>query len=124
MINKSQISWLLIALVCAASSHCVISHATESVALHQQLRFDDQPLDNTRATCENESSCICKGATLAAVTIVPTVDWNPVDTVQVDANATVQHILADSLKRDFAEERCSIPNTGKVLRAHLQSFLL
>ncbi|MCA9123505.1 MAG: hypothetical protein H6822_32915 [Planctomycetaceae bacterium] len=65
MPTKSQMPWLLAALVLIAYTHCVVSHGVEAAELQHQLRTVEQPLDSSRATCENESSCICKGATLA-----------------------------------------------------------
>ncbi len=41
--------------------HCVESHARQAVRVHSDARLPVAPTPS----CENESSCICKGATLA-----------------------------------------------------------
>lgn len=124
MLNKSQISWLLVALVLTAYSHCVFAHATESVVRHQQLQADEHPIDNARATCENESSCLCKGATLAGTAEATAIDLSVVAAVCIDANASVLASLRDQPGRSIANGCDQFLDSGKMLRARLQSFLL
>lgn len=56
---------LLCCVVVAAHTHCVVAHAAEGLRSHSNEQAPvDPPIESS---CENESSCICKGALLAAV---------------------------------------------------------
>ena len=124
MSSKPQIPWLLAALVLAAYSHCVYAHANEAADRHQQLRADEQPLDNTRATCENESSCICKGATLAVDVTVPAPETGLVDNVDIESFGAIPIHAAASSDRQTLPDHSDSLLFGRVLRAQLQRFLL
>lgn len=50
-------------LVLAACSHCIAEHGAELTRNVQQAAQAELPLSDT-TPCDNESGCICKGATL------------------------------------------------------------
>jgi IS5 family transposase len=123
MPTKLQIPWLLAALVLAAYTHCVYSHALEAADQHRQLRSAEQPLDNTRATCENESACICKGATLAVVAEAPT-PASGLGHLVVESAAAWRALAVDSADWRIRQDHDRPPNSGTLRRAQLQCFLL
>jgi hypothetical protein len=120
---KSQIRWLLAALILAAYAHCLFSHAAEAADRHRQLQLDAQPLDNSRATCENESSCICKGATLATDVKLPVPERSLVDAACVQP-AAYHGCLSGVSDRQISPAEESSPISGKMLRARLPRYLL
>ena len=125
MLTKSQIPWLLAALVLTAHTRCVFSHAIEAADRHQRLQSDEQPLDSSRrATCENESSCICKGATLAAGVKVSAPELSLEHAVCVSPAASLLGCMANSSDRRFLPDDGEFPSSGESLRAQLQRFLL
>jgi hypothetical protein len=124
MSAKSQIPWLLAALVLIAYSHCVLSHGLEAGDAYQQLRTVDQPLDNSRATCENESACICKGVTLAMSVEAPSPELNLLDRARFESAAEGIGKVADSSERPLLQDYGETPSFGRNLRAQLQCFLL
>ncbi|MEO8494954.1 MAG: hypothetical protein ABI614_07780 [Planctomycetota bacterium] len=124
MPTKSQIPWLLAAIVLMASSHCVFSHAIEAADWYHELRMEDQPLDNERTTCENESACICKGATFAVVVEAPAPELELMHLVCVEPAAKWLGAAVDSADRRNLPDHGKPPCSGKNLRAQLQRFLL
>jgi len=124
MPTKSQIPWFLATLVFVAYSHCVFAHAREAADRHHQLQAADQPLDNTRATCENESACICKGVTLAVGIEAASPELGLVHLARVDSAAERLHCVADSSDRRPLPDDGMTPTSGRNLRAQLQRFLL
>ncbi|MBI2478172.1 MAG: hypothetical protein HYV60_05860 [Planctomycetia bacterium] len=121
---KSQIPWLLVTLVLTAYTHCVFSHGLEAGDRHQQLRTDVPPLDNPRATCENESACICKGVTLTIGVAAPSPELNLFDLVCIESSAEWLTCVADSSDRRSWPDCGKTPSSGRNLRARLQRFLL
>ncbi|MCA9144846.1 MAG: hypothetical protein H6821_02930 [Planctomycetaceae bacterium] len=124
MPTKSKLPCFLAALVLTAYTHCVFSHGMEAGDRHHQLRSDDQPLDDSRALCENESSCICKGATLAVGTEAPAPELSFVDTICVVSASLSLRPATDSLERQIAPDQAEALISGGTLRAQLQRFLL
>lgn len=120
MPTKSQIPWLLAALVLVAYSHCVFVHGMEA-GQRQELRTVETPLDNRGATCENESACICKGVTLAISVEAPAPELCLIHAVCSDSTAARLGYSADW---QVLPEHDKTPRSGRMLRAQLQRFLL
>lgn len=122
MPSKSQMPWLLAVLVLTAYTHCVFSHAVEAVEQHHQLRGVDQPLDNSRTTCENESSCICKGATLAIDIQMPDPVSGLVHLVCLDCTANLFSAEPVDLQPSLGHGEFAYTRAN--LRAQLQRYSL
>ncbi len=70
--TRASIRILLALLILGAYTHCVESHAREAVRIHLAKTL---PVSPDGGSCENESSCICKGATLASPVELPDDCW-------------------------------------------------
>ena len=128
---RGLVAWFFVLLIPSAHFHCVMDHG-------KQLRTDFQhhvqatlPFDGQAQGCENESACLCKGATLA----IP-VRWNvdldhdpsagllKVDTgIDPLALVSLAHPLLHDA-RQHLDSRTARPPSGRAQRIKLQSFLL
>lgn len=61
MHTKASIHLLLCLLIVGAHVHCVLAHGAALIGEVEASRCAEPPIGE-RNTCENESSCICKGA--------------------------------------------------------------
>ena len=109
---------LLCLLILGVHTHCVLTHGAE---LRSKEGCAGSPIDD-RHDCENESSCICKGATLGDTTSIPVAQplgWACITHPALVAFATFY--LADV--RNWLLHPPP-PQGARVARALLQTFLI
>lgn len=114
-------------LVLVSNWHCQVGAAEVVVAMASRLANADgspaRPINLPPGGCENESGCMCRGATLAVgvdvAGLAPQLEYllaAPTD------DFVLAGVLAEKPALD-AEFFRSPPLSGRILRAHLASFL-
>jgi hypothetical protein len=123
MSSRTVQTLLFAAVILAAHMHCIVLHAWDArAAVLAQL--EEVPPPPSSPTCENESGCICKGATLAVMVDSPVVDLPTIDVMPIlspsrlDVTPTVA--AADSDAADLWRASLS----AGTVRALLQSYRL
>ena len=114
-------------LVLVANWHCQVGAAeVVQVMASRHVSADGSPalpINLPPGTCENESGCMCRGATLAvsvdAASLMPQLS----DLLAIPANeAAVESAFSPQSAPD-ADLFRSPPISGRMLRAHSVSFL-
>lgn len=110
--------------------HCVTYaayEAAQSVARMADTHAGQEFIDKGPSPrCKNESSCICRGALLVVAAPQPTLDLTLVQAITpVDAFLDASMLAGDDVnfQADFEPHGRPIPISGRILRAHLASFL-
>jgi hypothetical protein len=74
MVSNRALAFTFAVMILAAHCHCVMEHAWALDAAGPPRGAASLPVAPAPADCENESGCICKGATLAVVVDLPPVE--------------------------------------------------
>lgn len=121
MHRPSVLPQFLCLLVVVVHTHCVLGHGAELLQKLQSSKCAESPVEHN-PPCDNESGCICKGATLAdKVDATPTQDdlavWMRLGHVETF------FFLAPPPGRDSCRPpEPPPPASGTAARALLQSF--
>lgn len=119
----TTIRLFLCTLIVAAHTHCVLGHGAELVQQVQSARSVDLPIAE-HPTCENESSCICKGATLTDTVQASLLDNSLTNFLPLDYPVPQFELIAVSVRAFQAWGRTRQTLSSTTARALLQSFLL
>jgi hypothetical protein len=123
MIPQRALAPAFAAVIFAAHCHCVVEHAW-ALPFSDSSHAAEQPL-SAPTDCENESGCICQGATLATnVDLPPVMSWS----VPFDGWASLQSVWVDiEGTANLLSEPPDEPQpyfSARKLRALLQTFLI
>jgi hypothetical protein len=118
-------------VICAKLQHCAWEEAVEfrqflAIAVHLQAH-GTAPVEALKHDCDNESGCLCRGATLAQI-----VDLGSVHPVTsdlwhfADADASPGFLAnGNTAEQGFLIDPCPPPPlSGRILRAHLSSLVI
>lgn len=121
MQDRPTLAIFLCLLVVAAHTHCVLAHGAELLEAVHTSEIAKSPIGSSQG-CENESACICKGATLG----------EQLDATLIQSELTLWLTYVDnetsSCVIDVSDQLCSRclepapPPRGAAARAALQSF--
>jgi len=116
--NQSQLVLICSLLVVAAHTHCVLAHGAELLHEVAVVASDSAPLGPAQS-CENESSCICKGVTLAKSTTMPTAE----NVAQLISTEPLLSRHLDLINEQFVDGHLPRKSLSAAdARAFLQSF--
>lgn len=82
-----------------------------------------RPLNLPPGSCDNEYGCMCRGATLAVNMDVVAFAPQLADVLEVPADDVTVALELPPISAPYAEFFRSPPRSGRILRAHLASFL-
>jgi hypothetical protein len=123
MPRVAGLAYFLAVLVLVAHTHCVLAHGHELVRRVQAQRHSRLPVES-RPCCENESSCICKGVTLAVAAMPPVDDTEGFDLVLAN-DVRVWSLASSAPEPRLVEPHLAFrPLCAHTARALLQSFLI
>jgi hypothetical protein len=117
-------------LIVAALQHCsweaglAIQHAQDVAALAQSGK--PLPVGTPVSGCDNESGCICRGATQAHGADLTALAPIQIDQWHQDGNASPPLVVSDTAKQiKISGDTCPLPPvSGRILRALLSSLLI
>lgn len=127
---RGYLTYFLALLMALAPLHC-LAHAGDCAAHFADLLvLTDQgetlPANDEPAPCDNESGCICKGAL-----VVDYVDAAPLASQFVESLATVDLTPSQCIVCEMPQDWAYLASahratslSGKILRAHLSSYLI
>ena len=113
------------ATLLAAHMHCVALHAVQSHAA--ALASSDTmtvPIRPISASCENESGCICKGATLVAPAQAPSLEMGLPDVSFGASPEGIDLTATNSFRGLDSPSPPRWPTSAQTVRALLQSYQL
>jgi hypothetical protein len=114
-------------LVLIANWHCQAGAAeVVRVMASRHVNADGspaQPIHVPPGTCENESGCMCRGATLAVSVDAAQLTPQFSDLLAVPANETAGEPALSPQSASYADLFRSSSISGRMLRAHSVSFL-
>lgn len=130
MIQRTRFLTLVFA-VSVATTHfnCVAHSAQGAGVLAESFRLaaagQNIPMQGDLLRCPNESGCICRGAVLTLAVVAPTLDLSSWDFFCLPplVNGTVVDRALPELALPNDACRSRAPNSGKILRTLIGSFL-
>jgi hypothetical protein len=125
--RRRLLTVVLAALVTYAPLNCLVSAVWGCEQMEAPLAVSSWPhfVPGLFGGCENESGCICRGATLVVPedgrSLAPVAtDWLPAET----ADSTLASLVEAAAFQPHAAYFAPPPLSGRILRAHLASLLI
>jgi hypothetical protein len=125
MIRQKLLACSFAAAILAAHCHCLVEHARELRAAMPCPSLAAAPASPLMPGCENESGCICKGATLVVAIDAPPVAESSFDLADPLAAVVWESAVngaARTVIKPPQETAARLP--AQKLRAFLQSYLI
>jgi hypothetical protein len=125
MIRKKVLACSFAAAILAAHCHCLVEHAQELRAAMTCPCLSAAPVSPLMPGCENESGCICKGATLVVAVDAPPAGATSFDLAEHLAAVAWGIGLTDATRTVIKAplERAPCLSAQK-MRALLQTYLI
>lgn len=114
-------------MVLVSNGECQVSAAEIVRSMASRHVSEDgspaRPLNLPPGSCDNEYGCMCRGATLVVNVDVATFAPELADILAVPADEETVALELPQISAPDAEFFRSPPRSGRILRAHMASFL-